>query len=47
MDDITNTYWAKVFRKEALQYSHIGRAILADYKRVKTDEKTIKLVRNT
>lgn len=38
-------YWARVFRREALQYKKIGDAILSTYKKVRVDSKTVKLVR--
>lgn len=38
-------YWARVFRREALQYDKVGKEILCKYKRVKVDSHTIKLVR--
>ena len=40
-----DSYWARVFRREALQYQKVGEAILSTYKRVRVDGHTIKLVR--
>lgn len=40
-----DSYWARVFRREALQYKKVGEAILSTYKMVKVDSYTIKLVR--
>ena len=40
-----DSYWARVFRREALQYKKTGDAILSTYKRVRVDSHTIKLVR--
>jgi hypothetical protein len=39
-------YWAKVFRREALQYDKVGKEILCKYKKVRVDSKTVKLVRD-
>ena len=38
-------YWARVFRREALQHQKVGETILATYKRVRVDSNTVKLVR--
>lgn len=45
MDDIDNAYWVRRFKKEAEQYSCIGKAILSNRDRVVVDSITIKLVR--
>lgn len=40
-----DSYWARVFRIEALQYKKVGETFLATHKRVRVDSHTIKLVR--
>lgn len=40
-----DSYWARVFRREALQYQKVGETILTTHKRVRVDSHTIKLVR--
>mgnify|MGYP001180857600 CR=1 FL=1 len=45
MNNSDDKYWVKVSKHEAEQYTNVGRAILANYERVRIDNFTIKLVR--
>ena len=45
MKENNDSYWVKVFRREAMQYRNIGISNFSNCAFVRTDKNTVKLIR--
>lgn len=45
MKENDDSYWVKVFRREALKYRNVGISNFTDCAFVRTDKNTVKLIR--